>query len=151
MGGNIYIPVLLHIIYTERTPNIKKGCEKKMLKLVNGIHMNMYAQNTKWEFIPLSKREFNTILNKNRKNIKSYIGHQDLANRLKVERNRENTYTEIGDILLVYCGNNRSKATNKQPTQSIRYIIIVTEHTDYYSQKRLMNMKEKLMRGALKI
>lgn len=120
-----------------------------MMKLVNGLHMNMYSPNTKWEFIPLTKREFNIILNKNRQNIKSYIGHKKLARRLKVEFNRENTYTEIGDILLVFCSNNRSKGTNNKPPQMIRYLILITEHTDYYSQKRLDMVKEQLMKGEL--
>lgn len=137
---NIYI--LRNIIY------YLGGCDN-MIKLVNGLHMNMYSPNTKWEFIPLSKREFNTILNKNRQNIISYIGHKRLATKLRVKFNRENTYTEIGDVLLVFCSNNRSKGTNNKPPQMIRYLILITGHGEYFSQKRLDMVKQQLMAGEL--
>ena len=102
----------------------------------------------KAEFIPLTKREFNRILNKNRKQIKSYIGHKELAKRLSVKLNRENTYCEKGDIILIYCGNNRKNAKNYTHNGIIRMIIYIADIDEEIGEKEKEILKNRLMEGV---
>ena len=119
-----------------------------MIKFCNAVHCNMFQnENIKAEFIHLSNKEFYNILNKNRSKIKSYIGHKQLSRRFKVEYNRENTYCTKGDIILVYCAGNRKNATYRKDNGSIKMIILITGRTEYYSQEKLENIKQSLMRG----
>lgn len=118
------------------------------IRFCNGLHCLMFQDdNIKAEFIHLSNRDFTLILNKNRSKIKSYIGHKNLSKRFKVEYNRENTYCEKGDIILVYCGANRKNATYRKDKDNIKMLILITGRTEYYSKEKLENIKQSLMRG----
>ena len=118
------------------------------IHLCNGLHCNMFLlDGIRAEFIPLTKREFNTILNKNRRSIKSYIGHKQLAKRLSVKLNRENTNCEKGDIILIYCGNNRKNADNFENNKIIRMIIYIAGLDEVIGEKEKELNKNKLMEG----
>ena len=87
------------------------------------------------------------ILNKNRHRIKSYIGHKQLAKRLSVRFNRENTHCEKGDIILIYCGNNRKNADNYENNKIIRMIIYIAGQDERIGQKEKDLIKNRLMEG----
>ena len=84
----------------EKNMKIRKN-NYNNIYFVNGLHESMFPSNAIIQSVELTEKELKRIIEVNKDQIRSYIGHIDICNEYGVCYNRNTCFVEVNDILLL--------------------------------------------------